>query len=64
MTNESQPYSGPDLTEFQIEVARAFFRLKESAGFVVSGGAALLAAGLIARPTEDLDLFTHAPAVR
>lgn len=62
MTNESRPYSGADLTEFQIEVARAFFQLKESAGFVVSGGAALLAAGLIARPTEDLDLFTHAPA--
>lgn len=62
MTNESRPYRGSDLTEFQIEVARAFFELKESAGFVVSGGAALLAAGLIARPTEDLDLFTHAPA--
>ncbi|GAA5047158.1 hypothetical protein GCM10023318_13310 [Nocardia callitridis] len=27
----------------------------------MSGGAALLAAGLIARPTEDLDLFTHEP---
>ncbi|MGI5220593.1 nucleotidyl transferase AbiEii/AbiGii toxin family protein [Nocardia sp. CA-290969] len=61
MTKGSRPHSATDLTKFQIEVARAFFQLKESVGFVVSGGAALLAAGLITRPTEDLDLFTHAP---
>lgn len=61
MTNKDYPHDGADLTEFQIDVARAFFRLRESTGFVVSGGAALLAVGLIARPTEDLDLFTHAP---
>ncbi|MEU6563540.1 nucleotidyl transferase AbiEii/AbiGii toxin family protein [Nocardia nova] len=60
MTNK-EPHDGAVLTDFQIEVARAFFGSKKSAGFVVSGGAALLAAGLITRPTEDLDLFTHAP---
>lgn len=51
----------PNLTDFQIEVARVFFGLKESGGFLVAGGAALLAADLIARPTEDLDLFTSIP---
>ena len=52
----------PDhLTPFQVEVARIFFDLKASGGYLVAGGAALLASDLIARPTEDLDLFASRP---
>jgi hypothetical protein len=59
--------SGPELTVFQTEVARLFFALPESKGFLLAGGAALLAQHLTARPTEDLDFFTapergHVPA--
>lgn len=46
------------LTDAQVAVAQAFFELPESAGFVVAGGAALLALGLSSRPTQDLDVFT------
>jgi hypothetical protein len=46
------------LTPFQMEVAEAFFALPESRGFLLAGGAALLAQGLTGRPTNDLDLFT------
>jgi hypothetical protein len=49
------------LTPLQIEVARIFFDLETSEGFLVAGGAALLASELIARPTEDLDLFASSP---
>lgn len=49
------------LTSLQLEVATTFFELRESSGFVVAGGAALIASDLIARPTEDLDLFASAP---
>lgn len=49
------------LTTFQVEVARIFFGLKASGGYLVAGGAALLASDLIARPTEDLDLFASRP---
>ncbi len=45
------------LTRLQIEAARLFFSLPGSAGFAVAGGAALIARGLIARPTRDVDLF-------
>lgn len=52
----------PDhLTPFQVEVAGIFFGLKASGGYVVAGGAALLASDLISRPTEDLDLFASSP---
>ncbi len=52
----------PDhLTIFQVEVARIFFGLKASGGYLVAGDAALLASDLIARPTEDLDLFASRP---
>lgn len=52
----------PDqLTSFQVELAGIFFSLKASKGYLVAGGAALLASDLIARPTEDLDLFAAAP---
>lgn len=47
-----------DLTPVQVEVARVFFGLKASEGFLVAGGAALLASDLIARPTEDFAYAT------
>ncbi len=49
---------GP-LTDFQVVVARLFFSLPESDGFLLAGGAALAAQHLTARPTRDLDLFTR-----
>ena len=48
----------PDLSAFQLEVARLFFALPASQGFLLAGGAALLAQHLTTRPTEDLDFFT------
>jgi hypothetical protein len=50
----------PALTEFQREVARLFFSLPESDGYLLAGGAALVASELTDRPTQDLDLFAHA----
>lgn len=50
------------LTEFQVEVAQLFFGLPASDGFLLAGGAALLAQGLTARPTQDLDFFTQPDA--
>ena len=46
------------LTPFQLEVSSAFFELPESRGFLLAGGAALVAQHLIHRPTRDLDFFT------
>ena len=59
----------PGLPPFHLEVARMFFALPTSRGFLLAGGAALLAQHLTARPTEDLDFFTapargHVPAAR
>jgi hypothetical protein len=51
------------LTVAQLEVLQMFFGLPESVGFVLAGGAGLLAAGISTRPTEDVDLFTTAPSV-
>jgi len=48
----------PGLPPFQLAVARMFFALPASRGFLLAGGAALLAQRLTARPTEDLDFFT------
>lgn len=45
------------LTAFQVEVAQLFFSLPEAADFLVAGGAALIAQGLVHRTTEDLDFF-------
>jgi hypothetical protein len=45
------------LTDFQAEVARLFFTLPASDGFLLAGGGALLVSGLTTRPTEDLDFF-------
>jgi hypothetical protein len=41
----------------QSRIARRFFDLPESEGYVVGGGVAVLAHGIVERPTEDLDLF-------
>jgi hypothetical protein len=49
----------PDLTAFQLEVARLFFAQPSSHGFLLAGGAALLAQHLTARPTEDLDFMAQ-----
>jgi len=49
------------LSPLQVAVAEIFFGLDEAVGFLVAGGAALVASDLIARPTEDIDLFTSAP---
>lgn len=46
------------LTAFQIEVAAVFFSLPTARGFVLTGGAALLAQRLSDRPTQDLDFLT------
>jgi hypothetical protein len=48
----------PDLSAFQLEVTQLFFALSASRGFLLAGGAALLAQHLTARPTEDLGFFT------
>jgi hypothetical protein len=57
---EGEPASDPagGLTEFQVEAAQVFFGLPSSSGFLLAGGAALLAQHLTDRPTHDLDLFT------
>ncbi len=47
------------LTPFQLEIARLFFALPSAHGFLLAGGAALLAQRLTTRPTQDLDFFTR-----
>ena len=47
------------LTHFQVQVARLFFSLPEGVGFLLAGGAGLLAQHLTIRPTQDLDFFTR-----
>lgn len=49
---------GEGLSAFQVEVARVFYSLPESRGFLLAGGAALLAHRITTRPTRDLDFFT------
>jgi hypothetical protein len=49
--------SASALTPIQVRATRLFFSLPESSGFAVAGGAALIARGLIQRPTRDVDLF-------
>ncbi len=50
--------SDSGLSDFQVELANLFFSLPESAGFLLAGGGALIAQGIVPRPTEDLDFFT------
>lgn len=47
------------LTDFQVQVAQPFFSLPEAAGFLLAGGAGLVAQHLTTRPTHDLDFFTR-----
>lgn len=49
------------LTGLQVEVAHVFFRQDASRGFLLAGGAALIANDLISRPTQDLDFFAAYP---
>ncbi len=52
----------PDhLTAIQVDLAVTFFSLDASQGYLIAGGAGLLASDLITRPTADLDLFTAMP---
>lgn len=54
------PALGPGgLTPYQIQVAQLFFSLPASNGFLLAGGAALVARHLTTRPTHDLDFFTR-----
>jgi hypothetical protein len=50
--------SGSGLSKFQVTLANLFFSLPESARFLLAGGGALIAQGIVPRPTEDLDFFT------
>lgn len=45
------------LTDLQLATLRLFFGLPESTGFLLAGGAALVAQELSTRPTHDLDFF-------
>ncbi|HSV38065.1 MAG TPA: nucleotidyl transferase AbiEii/AbiGii toxin family protein [Nocardioidaceae bacterium] len=45
------------LSQFQVEIAGLFFDLPESVGFLLAGGGALIAQGLVHRDTDDLDFF-------
>jgi hypothetical protein len=49
--------SDSTLTELQRLLLELFFKLPEADGFVLAGGAALVASGLTERPTQDVDLF-------
>lgn len=51
------------LTGLQHPVVELFFDLAGSDGFVLAGGAALVASGLTQRPTQDVDLFGSDVAV-
>lgn len=53
VSGEKEPLA---LTRFQIEVAQLFFSLPAARGFLLAGGAALVAQHLTSRPTQDLDL--------
>ncbi len=48
----------PGLHGFQAEVAEIALRAIAGQGFALAGAGALVAHGLITRPTEDLDLFS------
>lgn len=50
------------LSALQARIARLALRLPEAEGFVLAGGGAMLAHGLVDRPTQDLDLFAVEPA--
>jgi hypothetical protein len=45
---------------FQTKVARLALQAAREHGFALGGGHALIAYGIVTRPTEDVDLFTDA----
>jgi len=49
----------PWITQMQRQLAEDFFSLPASRGFMVSGGAALIAHRVVERLSDDLDLFTY-----
>ncbi|HEX6684446.1 MAG TPA: nucleotidyl transferase AbiEii/AbiGii toxin family protein [Candidatus Limnocylindrales bacterium] len=48
------------MSDFQAEVARIALQAAAEHGFALGGGQALVAHGVVHRPTEDIDLFTDA----
>ncbi len=48
----------PPVDPFQTEVARVALSAAKDHGFALGGGHALIAHGIVQRPTEDIDLFT------
>lgn len=58
MSEGTEDVSGR-LSQFQLEVASLFFSLPESLGFLLAGGGALIAQGIVARETDDLDFFAQ-----
>ena len=62
MTSVSDGQQPLALTDFQIQVAQLFFALPAAQGFLLAGGAALVAQHLTSRPTQDLDFFTRVGA--
>jgi hypothetical protein len=69
VTSASGDAKGLALTDFQISVAQFSFSLPAAQGFLLAGGAALVAQHLTTRPTQDLDFFTwvganNVPAAR
>ena len=49
------------LTDLQRRVRRIISALPESGAFALAGGAALIASGVVQRPTNDLDFFAPHP---
>jgi Nucleotidyl transferase AbiEii toxin, Type IV TA system len=62
VTSVSDGQQSLALTNFQIQVAQLFFALPAAQGFLLAGGAALIAQHLTSRPTQDLDFFTRVGA--
>ncbi len=48
-----------NLDQFKSDIARVFFSIPASHGYLLAGGGALLASEISDRPTEDLDFFGH-----
>ena len=50
------------LSDLQQRIVECLIRLDEAESFVLAGGAALIAHGIVDRPTRDLDFFSTEPA--
>ena len=46
---------------FHVEITRIALAVAQDHGFALGGGNALLAHGVVDRPTQDVDLFTNLP---